>query len=62
VKQVCPEVIAVLLSPYFAVHDSSQTAVDRFVPRDEEPDVLISRIEELFEERRRSSELSPPVN
>ncbi len=62
VKEVCPEVIAVVLSPYFAVHDSSQTAVDRFVPRDEEPDALIERIEELFAERGRKSELSPPVN
>ncbi len=54
VKEVCPEVIAVVMSPYFAVHDSSQTAVDRFVPRDEEPDALVARIEELFEERSRS--------
>lgn len=51
VKQICPEVIAVVLSPYFSVRDSSQTAVDRFVPRDEGPDALIARIEELFEQR-----------
>jgi DNA-binding NarL/FixJ family response regulator len=62
VKEVCPGVIAVVLSPYFAVHDSSQTAVDRFVPRDEDPDALIARIEELFAERGQGSELSPPVN
>jgi CheY-like chemotaxis protein len=62
VKQVCPAVIAVVLSPYFAVHDSSQTAVDRFVPRYEEPDMLIARIEELFEERGGHSEPSPPAN
>jgi DNA-binding NarL/FixJ family response regulator len=62
VKQVCPAVIAVVLSPYFAVHDSSQTAVDRFVPRDEEPDVLVARIEELFDQRSRDDETSHPVN
>ena len=55
VKRVCPEVIAVVLSPYFGVHDSSQGPVDRFVPRDEEPDALIARIEELFEQRSGSS-------
>ncbi len=57
VKEVCPEVIAVVLSPYFAVHDSSRTAVDRFVPSDEDPDALVARIEELFEERGRGNEL-----
>ena len=62
VKEVCPEVIAVVLSPYFAVHDSSQTAVDRFVPGDEDPDALVARIEELFEERSRGNEVSPSVN
>ena len=51
VKQVCPRLIAVVLSPYFSVHDSSQTAVDRFVPRDEEPDALAARIEEVFAEK-----------
>lgn len=62
VKEVCPEVIAVVLSPYFAVHDCSQTAVDRFVPRDEEPDALIARIEELFAEKGRGDEVGAPVN
>jgi CheY-like chemotaxis protein len=51
IKQVCPQMIAVVLSPYFGVHDSSQSAVDRFVPRDEEPDALAARIEELFAEK-----------
>ncbi|MGB7555779.1 MAG: hypothetical protein WBM04_15505 [Candidatus Korobacteraceae bacterium] len=62
VKDVCPKVIAVVLSPYFAVHDSSRTAVDRFVPRDEDPDALAERIQELFEERSRGNELTLPVN
>ena len=62
VKSVCPEVIAVVLSPYFAVHDSSQTAVDRFVPSDEDPDALAARIEELFEEKGRGNQLTLPVN
>jgi hypothetical protein len=45
----------------FVVHDSSQTAVDRFVRRDKRPGALIARIEEPFEQRRRR-EVSPPVN
>ena len=61
VKQVCPRVIAVVLSPFFAVHDSSQTAVDRFVPRDEEPDALAARIEELFAERGQPAEFPSHV-
>lgn len=51
VKQVCPEVIAVVLSPYFAVRRVSHSAVDRFVPRDEQPEVMVERIEELFQMR-----------
>ncbi len=62
VKEVCPGLIAVVLSPYFAVHNSSQTAVDRFVPRDEEPDALMARIEELFAQKSGSEEVSSPVN
>jgi len=62
VKDVCPEVIAVVLSPYFAVHDASNSAVDRFVPRDEEPDALMARIEELFEQHSRKRNVAPPVN
>jgi DNA-binding NarL/FixJ family response regulator len=62
VKRVCPEVITVVLSPYFAIHNSSDTAVDRFVPRDEEPDALVARIEELFAQRREPGELSSQVN
>lgn len=58
VKDVCPAVIAVVLSPQFAVHDSSHTAVDRFVPRDEEPDVLIARIEELFQQKGHGGDFS----
>ena len=62
VKQVCPGVITVVLSPYFAVHNSSDTAVDRFVPRDEEPDALVARIEELFAQRGGQGKLSSHVN
>ena len=62
IKQACPHVITVVLSPYFGVHDSSQTAVDRIVPRDEEPDALIARIEELFAERGQPGELGSRIN
>jgi DNA-binding NtrC family response regulator len=50
-KKSCPELIAVVLSPYFSVRNASHSAVDRFVPRDEAPDAMIERIEELFEIR-----------
>ncbi len=62
VKRACPEVITVVLSPYFAIHNSSDTAVDRFVPRDEEPDALVARIEELFAQKAEADELSPEIN
>lgn len=50
VKNVCPEVITVVLSPFYSVHNGSKSAIDRFVAKDEGPDALISQIEELFDE------------
>lgn len=50
VKNICPATIAVVLSPFFAVQQSSG-AIDRFVPKDEGPDVLLAHIGELFEEK-----------
>jgi CheY-like chemotaxis protein len=49
VKQVCPEVITVVLSPYYyrGSHGAGNY-VDRFVDKDDGPDVLLSQIEELF--------------
>lgn len=52
VKRICPTVIAVVLSPYYyGARDGAGGAIDRFVAKDEGPDVLISQIEELFGER-----------
>ncbi len=49
VKQVCPEVIAVVLSPYYYVaRHGASGVIDRFVPKDDGPSALISQIEELF--------------
>jgi CheY-like chemotaxis protein len=52
VKDVCPQVIAVVLAPYFAVR-SSQGFVDCFVARDQGPDLLLAQIEELFQEKQK---------
>jgi CheY-like chemotaxis protein len=49
VKDICPEVITVVLSPYYCMSSSTSAGhVDRFVPKDEGPDALISHIKELF--------------
>ena len=51
VKRLCPEVMAVVLSPFFAVR-SANGAIDRFVTNDEGPDALIAQLDELFEQRK----------
>ena len=48
IKTACPGILAVVLSPFFAVHRSTRTAVDRFLSKDEGPDVLRANLEELF--------------
>ena len=59
VKKVCPTVIAVVLSPYYyGARDGCGGAIDRFVAKDEGPDVLISQIEELFGERARGNSVA----
>jgi CheY-like chemotaxis protein len=50
VKRICPEVITVVLSPYFRVSSgSSKTSIDRFVANDDGPDALIAQIRELLD-------------
>jgi DNA-binding NtrC family response regulator len=61
VKTICPSMLAVVLSPYFGVRAASRGCIDRFVARDEGPDVLIAQIEELFEERGGSEENRPTI-
>ena len=49
VKNVCPEVITVMLSPYFRVaRNGKVSSIDRFVVKDDGPDALIEQIQELF--------------
>jgi CheY-like chemotaxis protein len=49
VKDICPNVITVVLSPYYCMSSSNSARhVDRFVAKDEGPDVLIAQIKELF--------------
>jgi response regulator RpfG family c-di-GMP phosphodiesterase len=51
VKQICPETIAVVLSPYYyGARNGASGAIDRFLVRDDGPDALILQIEELFGE------------
>jgi len=49
VKQICPEVITVVLSPYYRLSvNGSGDSIDRFVAQDDGPDALISEINDLF--------------
>lgn len=49
VKRACPQIIAVVLAPYFAVRDSSHTVIDRFMARDDAPELLLAQLQELLE-------------
>ena len=52
VKEICPEVITVVLSHYhYAGRNGSDGAVDHFLPKDGAPDDLVSQIGELFEQQ-----------
>jgi CheY-like chemotaxis protein len=48
VKQSCPRMLTVVLSPYYHGRKQTNGVIDRFVPKDDGPGVLISQIEELF--------------
>ncbi len=49
VKRVCPEVITVMLSPYFRVaRNGKLSSIDHFVVKDDGPDALITEIQELL--------------
>jgi CheY-like chemotaxis protein len=50
VKQVCPQLIAVVLSPYYQRGPHGLSAIDCFVDKDDGPDVLVSQIAELFDQ------------
>jgi len=51
VKMACPEVITVVLSPYYRVPgNGAAAAIDRFVAKDDGPAALITQIRELFED------------
>lgn len=47
VKGICPEVITVMLSPFYYAKSNSHS-IDRIVSKDDGPDSLLSQIEELF--------------
>ena len=59
VKRICPEVITVMLSPFYYVKANSDS-IDCVVSKDDGPDALLSQIEELFGEGKlRRSEARP---
>ena len=50
VKQICPEVITVVLAPrYGCANTGSNTSVDRFVAKDDGPGALLSQLKEIFD-------------
>jgi CheY-like chemotaxis protein len=53
VKKICPDVITVMLSPFYYVKTHSES-IDRVVSKDDGPDVLLTQIEELFGEEGRT--------
>jgi DNA-binding NtrC family response regulator len=53
VKRVCPDILSVVLAPYFAVRDTSHGVIDRFIARDQGPDLLLCQIAELLRENRK---------
>lgn len=49
VKDICPDVITVMLSPYYyGSRDGARDSIDRVVAKDDGPDALLAHIEELF--------------
>ncbi len=49
VKRTCPEVITVVLSPYYRLSKTGAVAsVDRYVAKDDGPDELMAQINELL--------------
>lgn len=52
IKKACPGILAVVLSPFFGVRRSPQTAVDRFLAQNDGPDALRANLEELFATQR----------
>jgi CheY-like chemotaxis protein len=56
VKRICPDVITVMLSPYY--YSGNGGAIDRVVSKDDGPDVLMSQIEELLGEGGREGKMS----
>jgi CheY-like chemotaxis protein len=50
IKEICPELITVMLSPYYSMSATGAAAsIDRFVAKDDGPDALITQINELFQ-------------
>jgi CheY-like chemotaxis protein len=49
VKGICPDVITVMLSPYYyGSRSGARESIDRIVAKDDGPDALLAHIEELL--------------
>ena len=53
VKRVCPDIYRLFSPQYFAVRDTSHGVIDRFIARDQGPDLLLCQIAELLRENRK---------
>jgi response regulator RpfG family c-di-GMP phosphodiesterase len=50
VKKLCPQMMIVVLSPYYyGTGRTSPGTVDRFIARDQGPNIVISEIEDMFD-------------
>jgi DNA-binding NtrC family response regulator len=49
VKGICPDLITVMLSPYYyGSRGPTRESIDRIVAKDDGPDALLAHLEELF--------------
>ena len=61
IKVMCPDVITVMLSPYYyAGPNGANRAIDRVVAKADGPDVLLAQIEELLGAQGEPSNTAPP--
>ena len=58
-KDVCPDLITVVLLPFYGARCSSHASVDRFLPRDNNPDLLVANLEDLFERKAKEESTTP---
>lgn len=48
IKEICPKIIAVVLSPYFSFRKTPKGCVDRFILQDDSPELIVHEINSLL--------------